>query len=112
MISVHNADAASGLARDLAFNTKHLGITLADGGPGFETLTEIRLQTFLLLILSGMFMRFEWEKWLLVELCFCWISSPKVGEVLWGFPFVVGGTGQGSSNGDAELGNLSQVESC
>jgi hypothetical protein len=23
---------------------------------------------------------------------------------------VVGGTGQGSSNGDAELGNLSQVE--
>ena len=52
MTSVHNADAASGLARDLAFNTKHLGITLADGGPGFETLTEIRLQTFLLLILS------------------------------------------------------------
>ena len=52
MTSVHNADAASGLARDLAFNTKHLGITLADGGLGFETLTEIRLQTFLLLILS------------------------------------------------------------
>jgi hypothetical protein len=52
MTSVHNADAASGLARDLAFNTKHLGITLADGGTGFETLTEIRLQTFLLLILS------------------------------------------------------------
>ena len=52
--SVHNADAASGLARDLAFNTKHLGITLANVGPGFETyaLTEIRLQTFLLLILS------------------------------------------------------------
>ena len=41
-----------------------------------------------------------------------WTSSLKVGEVLWGFPFVVGGTGQGSSNGDAELGNLSQVESC
>jgi hypothetical protein len=36
MTSVHNADAASGLARDLAFNTKHLGITLADGGPGFR----------------------------------------------------------------------------
>jgi hypothetical protein len=52
MTSVHNADAASGLARDLEFNTKHLGITLADGGPDFEILTEIRLQTFLLLILS------------------------------------------------------------
>ena len=39
--SVHNADAASGLARDLAFNTKYLGITLANGGPGFETLTLI-----------------------------------------------------------------------
>jgi hypothetical protein len=62
--------------------------------------------------INGMFMRFEWEQWLLVELCFCWTSSLKAGEVLWGFPFVVGGTGQGSSIGDVELGNLSQVESC
>ena len=43
--SIRNADVASGLARDLAFNTRHLGITFADGGPGFETLTEIRLRT-------------------------------------------------------------------
>ena len=49
--SVHNADAASGLTRDLAFNTRHLGINLADGGPGFNTLIGIRLRTFLLLIL-------------------------------------------------------------
>ena len=42
--SVHNADAASGLTRDLAFNTRHLGINLADGGPG------IRLWTLVLLI--------------------------------------------------------------
>ena len=36
------AIAPCGLARDLAFNTKHLRITLPDGSPGFQTLTEIR----------------------------------------------------------------------
>ncbi len=40
--SVHDAIAACGLARDLAFNTKHLRITLPEGSPGFQTLTEIR----------------------------------------------------------------------
>ena len=43
LISTFNADAASGLASDLAFITKHLGIILQTGGPGLESLTVIKL---------------------------------------------------------------------
>ena len=48
---VHDTDAASGLTRDLAFSTKHLGINLADDGPGFNALIGIRLWTLLLIFL-------------------------------------------------------------
>ena len=38
-------DAASGLVNDLAFMTKQLGTILGAGGPGFESLTVIKLST-------------------------------------------------------------------
>ena len=43
LILTFNAEAASGLANDLAFMTKHLGIILGAGGPGLESLTVIKL---------------------------------------------------------------------
>ena len=48
---VHDTDSASGLTRDLAFSTKHLGINLADGGPGFNAIIGIRLWTLLIFLL-------------------------------------------------------------
>ena len=41
--SMCNAEAASGLANDLAFITIHLGIILGRGGPVLESLTVIKL---------------------------------------------------------------------
>ena len=41
--SAISADAASGLAIDLALITKHLGVILQTGGPCFEIETSCRL---------------------------------------------------------------------
>ena len=41
--SALSTDAALGLAIDLALITKHLGVILETGGPGFEIETSCRL---------------------------------------------------------------------
>ena len=55
--SALSAGAASGLAIDLALITKHLGIIVGAGGPGFNILTCIKFVLYLLLISYSFFPR-------------------------------------------------------